>query len=143
MKFSLEDIEGTLAKVELENDKKSAVIEELEKMAQELQAQRENSPRVKKQLVVLHQDGVDDDFSESYNWVIQIDEEMDHNDILPLIERAKKNYIDSTRRTKKDVETLQSALRNIPRKDFSNLGLGVKTKEPVIVIKTEGKNEQN
>ena len=133
MKFDLEDIMSSMQRAKTDGDTQDAVIKELQKLQEELEKNKEPVERTKKQFVILA--NTDNELiSETPMWIMQIEEDVDHNEVHNMISKAQKVYADSTRRKKNEVDTVGKALSGIPKKDFKVFGLGVKTTEPVIVL---------
>jgi len=132
MKFAIDDIEESLRSAEVGTEETNKVIENLQKIAEELAKDRAET--VKKKFVLVS--GLEgEDITETPLWLFQVEENFNHEEVVPLINKTTDYYKNSSRKKKQDVSTMEKAIRNIPKKDFSNFGLGLKTKEPVIIVK--------
>lgn len=114
-----------------------AVVEEMNLLARAA-AEDEKPPAVKKQFIVLVSDpdgrlpkGVD--FA---GWVVQIPEEDSPVTTLDRIHRGAYEFNASKKGRLLPVRTVGEALENVPAKHFQEAGVSVRTKTPVLVVKT-------
>lgn len=130
MKFATEDVVGCLEKAQIEPDKKDAVLQELRRLQQELEAAKEERENSKKQFIILASGPV----SETSMWIVQTEEGFDHNKLPEIITKATNAYKNGKRKNKAEIKNIGDAILNVPKKEFTAFEVGLKTKEPVIVV---------
>lgn len=147
MKFSTEEIVEAMRDAKVSPDDMDSTIKNLEKMQDKLKEERVRGP--KKKFVILAstgdlqrdlQDASEIKISETPMWVLQINEDDDHNEITNNIKKTLKAH-NATSRKPINVETLGEAIRELPKKALSAFGVFLKTKEPVIVVETNNSVE--
>lgn len=114
------------------------IVEEMNQIAQP-ELDEEKPPAVKKQTCILISDPEDvlPKGNDLVGWVLQIPE---NESVLTTTERVlKASYeFNTTKRGRmKPVETIGEAIENVPAKHFKEAGVWVKTKIPVLMLKTD------
>lgn len=106
-------------------------------MVQPDSADEEKPPAVKKQFVILVSDP-DDKFPKSdfAGWVLQIPETESVATAQERIFRGAYDYNASKKGRLYPAKTVGEALENVPAKHFKEAEVWVKTKTPVLVLKT-------
>jgi len=114
------------------------VIEELNLAVQPDPTDEDKPPAVKKQFVVLVSDPEGKmpkhDFA---GWVVQIPENESPATTQDRIFRATYDFNASKKGRLLPAKTVGDALENVPAKHFKDAELWVKTKTPVLVLKTD------
>jgi len=114
------------------------VIEELNLAVQPDPTEEDRPPPVKKQFVVLVSDPEGrmpkHDFA---GWVLQIPESESSATTRERIFRATYEFNASKKGRLLPAKTVGDALENVPAKHFKDAELWVKTKTPVLVLKTD------
>ena len=114
------------------------VIEELNLAVQPDPSEEDKPPPVKKQFVVLVSDPEakmpKHDFA---GWVLQIPESESPATTRERIFRATYEFNASKKGRLLPARTVGDALENVPAKHFKDAELWVKTKTPVLVLKTD------
>lgn len=114
------------------------VIEELNLVVQADPTDEDKPPAVKKQFVILVSDPEDrwpkTDFA---GWVLQLPEDESVVSTQERICKAAYEYNRSRKGRMYPAKTIGEAIENIPAKFFKEVDLWVKTKSPVILLKTD------
>jgi hypothetical protein len=114
------------------------VIEELNLAVQPDPSEEDKPPPVKKQFVVLVSDPEGKmpkhDFA---GWVLQIPDNESPATTRDRIFRATYDFNASKKGRLLPAKTVGDALENVPAKHFKDADLWVKTKTPVLVLKTD------
>lgn len=112
-----------------------AIIEEINAVMQT--EADEPTPQVKKQFVILVSDPEGklpkDDF---VGWVLQIEESESVATTQDRINRAAYDFNASKKGRLLPVKTVGEAIENVPAKHFKEAGAWVKTRTPVLVLRT-------
>lgn len=114
-----------------------AIIEEINLACQTDEGDAEKAPAVKKQFVVLvsDPDGVMPN-RDLVAWVMQIEESESVSTTQDRIHRAAYDYNASKKGRLYPCKTVGEALESVPTKSLKEAGVWVKTKMPVLVMKT-------
>lgn len=110
------------------------ILNDIEREAEENKEPKE--PKTRNQFVIValtDQEGIE----EIPMYITQLPLEDDHNTIPDIVMRASREFNDTPKGRKLPVETVGDAMESVTRKFFKERGLVVKTKEPVIVVKTK------
>jgi hypothetical protein len=114
------------------------VIEEMNMAVQPEGAEDEKPPAVKKQFVLLISDPEGrlpkNDF---VGWVVQIPESESPATTLERIYRASYDFNTTKKGRLLPVKTVGEAIENVPAKFFKETEVWVKTKTPVLVVKSD------
>lgn len=98
----------------------------------------EKAPAIKKQFVVIVSDPEgklpNDDFAA---WVLQMPEDGNVRDVLPLVWDSAWAFNVSKKGRLLPVKTVGDAIENVSAKFFKERGVWIKTKTPVLVIKSD------
>lgn len=137
-KIEVNKVAEILQRNQLEPTLLRTVVEEMNMIAQP-EVDDEAPPAIKKQFCILISDpeGVIPEGRDLVGWVLQIPE---NESVLTTLERVMKAAYDfnTTKRGRlKPVETIGEAVENVPAKHFKEAGAWVKTKTPVLMLKTD------
>ena len=112
------------------------IVEEMQ-MATQPEADEEKAPPVKKQfcIVISDPEGAlpQADF---VGWVLQIPEEESVSTVLERVHRAAYEFNTTKRGRLMPVKTVGEAFEHVATKHFKEASAWVKTKEPVLIVKT-------
>ena len=110
------------------------IINDIEREVEQNKPEREKNP--KKQFVGI---AVTDnpDFEEVPFFLVQIEEGDDHNTIVDRITHATAEHNNTPKGEKFPIDTLGGALQETKRKFITEKKVWVKTKEPVIIVRTD------
>jgi hypothetical protein len=113
------------------------IVEEMNLAVQPEGGEEEKAPPVKKQHVILVSDpeGKLPKF-EFVGWVLQIPESESVSTTEDRIRRASYDYNATKKGSLMPVKTVGEAIENVPGKFFKEADLWVKTKTPVLVLRT-------
>lgn len=137
-KVGLEIVKQVLTRSKLDDRKASEILEELQRMV--AAETEEKAPRVKKEHVVVVSDpngvikGVD-----ITGWVLQIPEGESPALVLEKVFRAAYDFNNTPKGRRLPVGTVGEAFESVAAKFFKEQGLWVKTKEPVLVVRTDNR----
>jgi len=128
---------------EVEPEKIRAIVEEMNLLVQP-EVDEEKPPAVKKQFVVLvaDPDGRLPDGFDFAAWVLQIEEHESALTTQGKINRAAYEFNTTKKGRLFPVSTVGDALENIPAKHFKEQGAWVKTKTPVLMLRTSNEIPQ-
>lgn len=114
------------------------VIEELNLAVQPDAADEDKPPAVKKQFVILVSDP-DNKFprSDFAGWVLQLPENESPATVEERIFRSAYDYNATKKGRLYPAKTVGEALENIPAKHFKETEVWVKTKTPVLILRTD------
>jgi hypothetical protein len=136
-KIDVSKVAEILKKNQLEPAMLRRVIEEMNLAAQPEGGEEEKPPAVKKQFVILVSDPEGrmpkNDF---VGWVIQMPENESPATLADRVFRGVYDYNASKKGRIYPAKTVGEALENIPAKFFKEAEVWIKTKEPVLVLKT-------
>ncbi len=136
-KIDVSKVAEILKKNEIDPAVLRRVIEELNLVVQP-EDEGEKPPPVKKQFVVLVSDPENrfpkTDFA---GWVLQLPEDESPATVQERIFRAAYDYNATRKGRLYPAKTVGEALENIPAKHFKETEVWVKTKSPVIILKTD------
>ncbi len=137
-KIDVSKVAEILKKNHLEPAMLRRVIEEMNLAVQPEGADDEKPPAVKKQFVILVSDPEGrlpkNDF---VGWVIQMPENESPATLRDRVLRGVYDYNASKKGRLYPAKTVGEALENVPAKFFKEAEVWVKTKEPVLVLKTD------
>ncbi|HWL14614.1 MAG TPA: hypothetical protein VNR00_03345 [Opitutus sp.] len=137
-KIDVSKVAEILKKNELEPSLLRRVIEELN-LAVQPETEEDKPPPLKKQFVILVSDPESQlppkiDFT---GWVLQIPEDESPATTQDRIFRAVYDYNATRKGRLYPAKTVGEALENVPAKHFKETEVWVKTKTPVILLKTD------
>lgn len=137
-KIDVSKVAEILKKNQLDPSVLRQVIEDINLAVQPEPGDEEKPPAVKKQFVILVSDPEGrmpkHDFA---GWVLQIPETESAATTADRFLRATYDYNASKKGRLYPAKTVGEALENVPAKFFKEADLWVKTKTPVIVLKTD------
>jgi len=137
-KIDVNKVAEILKKNELEPALLRRVLDELRLAVQPDPGEEDKPPPIKKQFVILVSDPEHklpkDDF---VGWVLQIPEEDNVGTAPDRICRAAYDFNDTKKGSLLPVSTIGETLENVPAKHFKEYNTWVKTKEPVLVVRTD------
>ena len=137
-KIDISKVAEILKKNQLDPALLRRVVEELNLAAQPDPGEEDKPPAVKKQWVFLLSDPEGrmpkDDFA---GWVLQIPENESPATTQDRIFRSAYDYNMSKKGRLYPAKTVGEALENVPAKFFKEVDVWVKTKTPVLVLKTD------
>lgn len=137
MKADLDIVKYVLERTELETRQVAGIIERITKEQQMLDAEKPKEPAVKKQFVILVADPYGDlPKRDLVGWVLQIPEEDAPATIEERIHRAANAFNTTPKGRRLPVETIGEACEAVPPRLFKEAQCWVKTKEPVLVVRT-------
>ena len=136
-KIDVSKVAEILKKNEIDPAVLRRVIEELNLVVQPEPGEDEKPPAVKKQFAVLVSDPENrlpkNDF---VAWVVQLPEDESPATVQDRINRAVSDYNATRKGRLYPAKTVGEALENVPAKHFKEVEVWVKTKTPVIVLRT-------
>ncbi|HVU23165.1 MAG TPA: hypothetical protein VHE13_03500 [Opitutus sp.] len=138
-KIDVSKVAEILKKNQLDPAVLRRVIEEMNLVVQPEPGDEDKPPPVKKQFVILVSDPEDRlppkaDFA---GWVLQIPETESPATTQDRILRSAYDYNATKKGRLYPAKTVGEALENVPAKHFKEAELWVKTKTPVLVLKTD------
>jgi hypothetical protein len=137
-KVDLDLVKHILKRNDLDIRQVSTIIEELEEEMKILKEENPPAPRVKKQYVLLVSDPEarmpDSDLT---GWVIQLPEDENVLTTQERIHQAAYEFNTTPKGRRLPVESVGDACEAVPARIFKEHSLWVKTKEPVLVLRTD------
>jgi hypothetical protein len=137
-KIDVNKVAEILKKNQLEPTLLRRVIEEMNMAAQPEGGDEEKPPALKKQFVILLSDPdgrmPKHDF---VGWVLQIPENESVATVQDRVFRGSYDFNASKKGRLMPVKTVGEAIENVPAKFFKEAEVWVKTKTPVLVLKTD------
>ena len=136
-KIAIDQVAQILKNNEVDPPKLRQIVEEMNVLTQ-AEANEEKPPAVRKQLVILLSDPEgklpDDDF---VGWVLQIPEDDSVATTQDRIFKGAYEYNATRKGRLNPVKTVGEALEYIPAKHFKEADLWVRTKTPVLILRTD------
>jgi hypothetical protein len=137
-KIDVSKVAEILKKAEIDPALLRRVIEEMNLVVQPDPGDEDKPPAVKKQFVILVSDPEErlpkTDFA---GWILQIPETESVATTQERIIRSAYDYNATRKGRLYPAKTVGEAIENIPAKHFKEAELWVKTKSPVIVLRTD------
>ena len=140
-KIEVAQVAEVLRQNQLEPAAMRRILEALNKItAEAAKDEQDKLPAQKKQFVILvsDPDGVVPE-KELAGWVLQIPEEASPLSIQERINKAAADFNATRLGRKIPVENVGEALESVPAKNFKEVEVTVKTKQPVLVLNTDNK----
>jgi hypothetical protein len=136
-KIDINRVADILKRNELEPKLLRQIVEELQ-MAAQPEGDEEKPPPVKKQWCILISDPENrlPEKQEFVGWVVQIPEEESVSSTQERIFRAAYEFNTTKRGRLMPIKTVGEALETVPAKHFKEAQVWVKTKEPVLMLRT-------
>lgn len=139
-KADLDLVKFTLVRNEIETLKVAKILEDLRKEMEAQAADEEKEPAVKKQFAILISDPhgtlTNKDF---VGWVIQIPEDESPATTPYRIIRAAYEFNQTPKGRRMPVQTIGEACEVVPARLLKEQDVWVKTKEPVLMLRTDNK----
>ena len=137
-KVDLDIVKHILTRNELDIRQVNSIMEDIERELKIIEEENPPAPRVSKQFVILVSDPegalpkVD-----LTGWVLQMPEEDSPLTMQGQIHKAAYDFNQTPKGRRMPVKTIGEACEAIPARIFKEHQLWVKTKEPVLVLKTD------
>lgn len=153
MRITEEDIEHVLNQKGVDQPRVESImleIKRLENQEAELAAAKK-AERKKKKFVLVASDP-DDRYAEVVEcpvWVVQMNDEDNHTDVVEKISRATYEYnndvLNGNKKSSKKnpVYKISESLERVQSKYFADEDISVKTKEPTIIVRTDNEIPQS
>ena len=139
-KVDLDIVKYVLERTEMETRAVAGIIERITKEQEMLDAEKPREPAVKKQFVMLvsdpHGELPEKDF---VGWIAQIPEEDSPATTEERIHRAAYEFNTTPKGRRMPVETLGEACEAVTARLLKEQQVWIKTKEPVLIIKSDNK----
>jgi chromosome condensin MukBEF complex kleisin-like MukF subunit len=139
-KIAIDEVEAILLENKIDKNKVQSIIQDLEKVVEELKNDKEVTPKSKwEHVIVLYdKDGVLKD-KEIAGWVVQQKEGEDVGTILSKLSDAAKAQNEVTKKKKNIIDDIVGLFEHLKSKWAKEKNLRVKTKELTRVLVTDGK----
>jgi hypothetical protein len=105
--------------------------------------EKDETPKVKQQYVIVVSDPNKEIKKEHVGWVLQIPEDKDISSVLDGLKKAAYNYNASKKGNKYPVSSIGQALESVSGKFFKAYDIKLKTKESVYVVVTDNTLPKN
>lgn len=143
MKVSIESVIATLEEKNVAASIVTEIAQELQNLAEDAKGDSVPKIKTKNQFVVLVSDPDNKLKIDLPAWVVQIEDGVAPSDVINRVKDAAKAFSQTRSGRKHPVHTLGEALEIVPRKFYKTENPSVKTliktKTPVLVIKTDNK----
>lgn len=139
-KVDLDLVKHILQRNELDIRQVNAIIEDIQTEMKIQQAENPPSPRVAKQFAILVSDpeGVLPD-RDLTGWVLQMPDEASPAILDGQIHKAAYDFNQTPKGRRMPVKTIGEACESVPARIFKEHEVWVKTKEPVLVLRTDNR----
>lgn len=139
-KVDIELVKMVLQKAEIDARKVAQILEDINFEVKAKNTEEEKEPVVKKQSVVIVSDPYGKFKDADYTgWVVQIPEDDNPADALARIHQGVYDFNVSPKGRRMPIETIADAFEFGNAKIYKEQKVWVKTKEPVLLIRTNGK----
>lgn len=135
-KVDLDLVKFVLVRNEIETRKVAQIMEEVRKEMEMQAAETPKEPAVKKQFVVMVSDPQGELTKDFVGWVVQIPEDDSVATTEERLVRAAYEFNVSPKGRRMPVQTIGEACEAVPARLLKEQQVWVKTKEPVLVVKT-------
>ena len=137
-KVDLDLVKHILQRNDLDIRQINSIIEDLEQEMKMIAEENPPAPRIKKDFAILISDpnGVMPD-SDLVGWVLQYPEEESPAGLEQHIHRAAYDFNQTPKGRRIPATTIGEACEAVPARIFKEHNLWVKTREPVLVLKTD------
>ena len=136
-KVDLDLVKHILQRNELDLRQVNAIIEDLQEEIKILQAENPPAPRVPKQFAILISDPEGKipagDFT---GWVLQLPEEDNPLEVLEQLYKGAYDFNQTPKGRRLPVKSIGEACEVVPARIFKEYQVWVKTKEPVLMLRT-------
>jgi hypothetical protein len=132
---AIEKILDLLSDATVKVDEATQQVEEPE--APDGDVEESDEPKIKKQygILVCDKDGIIN--TDLVGWVFQMPEDEDPRDVIDLLKKAGYNYNASKKGRKYPVGSMAAIIENVGAKYMKPYNISIKTKEPVLLIRTD------
>lgn len=139
-KIDLELVKVVLQRSELDAKKIAQIIEDITFESKAQEAEKEKEPQVKKQYVVVVSDPYGKFTDADYTgWVVQIPEDGNPATALERIHLGSYDYNLTPKGRRMPLKTIAEACEFGSAKIFKEHKVWIKTKEPVLIVRTNNK----
>ena len=139
-KVDLDIVKYVLERTEMETRAVAGIIERITKEQEMLDAEKPKEPAVKKQFVMLVSDPHGELPEKDYvGWVLQIPEDDSPAATEERLHRAAYEFNTTPKGRRMPVETIGEACEAVTARLLKEQQVWVKTKEPVLIIKSNNK----
>ena len=139
-KVDLDIVKYVLERTEMETRAVAGIIERITKEQEMLDAEKPKEPAVKKQFVMLVSDPHGELPEKDYvGWVLQIPEDDSPAATEERLHRAAYEFNTTPKGRRMPVETIGEACEAVTARLLKEQQVWVKTKEPVLIIKSDNK----
>jgi hypothetical protein len=140
-KVDLDLVKFVLTRNEMEPRTVARIIEEVRKEAEMQQAENEKPPPVKKQFAILISDplGTLPEGKDYTGWVLQIPEEDSPAVTVERLTRAAYEFNVTPKGRRMPVQSVGEVCEAVPTRILKEQNVWVKTKEPVLMLRTDNK----
>jgi hypothetical protein len=129
-KISLEEVEATLQRQKVEPAKVTAILKDLNQILEELQNEKDKTPKEKWEYVVVLND-------KDSGWVVQQKEGEDAGALLTKLNDAARDQNEAASKKKSMLNSMADIFDGIKSKYLKSKNVRIKTKELVRVIVTK------
>tara|TARA_A100001037_G_scaffold63293_1_gene55363 strand:+ start:69894 stop:70355 length:462 start_codon:yes stop_codon:yes gene_type:complete len=153
MRLNEDDIEHVLTQKGVEQPKVKDIMSEIKRLEdQEAELARQKAATRKKKKMVLVASDPDDRFVQVVDcpvWVVQMNEEDNHTDVVEKISQATYAYnndvLNGNKKSSKKnpVYKVSESLEQVTAKYFTEQEISVKTKEPTVIVRTDNEIPQS
>ena len=139
-KIDLELVKAVLQRADLDAKKIAQIIEDITFESKAQESEKEKEPPVKKQFVVIVSDPYGKFADADYTgWVVQIPEDENPSTALERIHLGSYDYNITPKGRRMPLKTVAEACEFGSAKIFKEHKVWVKTKEPVLIVRTSNK----
>lgn len=143
MKIDIDEIPRILIGLNLTQDVVAKVSDKVRQVAEQNApepAEPGDKKKYKHLVVVMDANGQYAQVDELPMWVVKVTEETPHTDVLNIINKAVYDYNANSRKGRtKPIKTIGEAMEVLKAKQFKPAKHPIVTKEPVVVLVTDGK----
>jgi len=139
-KVDLDLVKFILQRNDIDVRKVNTIIEDIEQELKVIQEENPPAPRVSKQFLILVSDPEGKIPSTDFTgWVFQMPEEDSPAVLESQIQKAAYDFNQTPKGRRLPVRTIGEACEAVPARIFKEHQLWVKTKEPVLILKTDNR----
>ena len=153
MRLNEEDIEHVLTQKGVDQPRVKDIMSEIKRLEDEEaeRAKLQSASRKKKKMVLVASDP-DDRYAQVVDcpvWVVQMNEEDNHTDVVEKINKATYAYNNDVLNGQKEssrknpVYKVSESLEQVTAKYFKEEEISVKTKEPTVIVRTDNQIPQS
>jgi len=139
-KVDLDLVKHILQRNDLDIRQVNGIIEDIENEMKAIQEENPPAPRVKKQFSILVSDPEGRlEGKDLTGWVLQLPEDEGLHTVLEQLMRAAYDYNQTPKGRRLPVKSIGEACEAVPPRIFKEYQLWVKTREPVLVLRTDNR----